>query len=89
MTRHVTGRANRMLALALWHRDGGLCGRCRLPIERGIAALLPGGLTIGHIVPVSRGGSNDPTNLRAEHRRCNLEAGNRAERPAAVIVAPR
>lgn len=34
-------------------------------------------LTLDHIVPVSRGGTNDANNLRPAHRGCNSKRGNR------------
>ena len=86
--RRVTGRRNRMLALALYHRDGGLCGRCHRPIPLGLHYTEPQSLTIGHIVPHARGGSYEPSNLRPEHRWCNLTAGIRADVPAATPVLP-
>jgi 5-methylcytosine-specific restriction endonuclease McrA len=35
------------------------------------------GLTIDHLLPVSRGGTNDVSNLDVAHRRCNIARGNR------------
>jgi len=84
----VTGRRNRMLALALWHAAEGRCRRCGLPIDPTLDYRRPGALTIGHRIPIAKGGTNDPRNLAAEHRRCNLEAGARDERPVSVIVLP-
>ena len=86
--RRVTGRRNRLLAYGLWEAHGGLCGRCELEIDPTLHHSLPGALTIGHIVPISLGGSNDPRNLRPEHSRCNKAAGNRPTRPVARIVRP-
>jgi 5-methylcytosine-specific restriction endonuclease McrA len=40
---------------------------------------------IDHVLPVSRGGDDRPSNLRMVHKRCNLSRGNRgvrAVRPA-------
>ena len=84
----ITGRRNRLLAIALWHRDGGLCGRCGLEIDPTLHGYLPGALTIGHVDAIANGGGNDLRNLRAEHRRCNLAAGNREPRPIANPVRP-
>lgn len=88
VVRRVTGRRNRMLARGLWERDGGLCGRCGLEIDPTLHGYLPGALTIGHIVPIAKGGTNDPRNLQPEHRRCNLEAGDREARAVASPVLP-
>jgi 5-methylcytosine-specific restriction endonuclease McrA len=77
-----------MLALALWHRDGGRCRRCGLPIDPRVDWRRPGALTIGHVVPLARGGTNDDRNLAPEHRGCNLAAGDREERPVATIIRP-
>lgn len=86
--RRVTGRRNRLLALALWHRDDGRCGRCGLPISLGHHWLSRYALTIGHILPHSQGGTYDPSNLRPEHRGCNLSGGVRDPRPTPRIVTP-
>ena len=47
-----------------------------------------GALTIGHIIPLSVGGTNDLSNLAPEHRLCNLKAGDREPRPVASVVLP-
>lgn len=38
-------------------------------------------LTIGHIIPVTRGGSDEEGNLRAECQRCNDEARDNTDNP--------
>lgn len=86
--RRVTGRRNRLIAYGIWEAHGGLCGRCGLAIDPTLHHTLPGALTIGHIVPISLGGSNDPSNLRPEHSRCNKSAGNRDPRPVPKVVTP-
>ena len=75
MLRRIMGRANRRIAMALWRRDGGICGRCTRPINPYLHGYLPLALTIGHIIPRALGGSDGWDNLRAEHRVCNLAAG--------------
>lgn len=87
-SRRVTGRRNRLLALALWNRDSGRCGRCGLPIILGHDWRSRYALTIGHIRPHSQGGTYDLSNLRPEHRGCNLAAGTRDPRPAPRIITP-
>jgi 5-methylcytosine-specific restriction endonuclease McrA len=88
VVRRVTGRRNRLLALALWNRDDGRCGRCGLPIDPTLHWLDPLALTIGHIEPHSLGGTYDPRNLRPEHRVCNLTAGHRDPAAVASPVRP-
>jgi hypothetical protein len=77
-----------MLALALWNRDSGRCGRCGLWIDPTLDYRDPWALTIGHIQPHALGGTYDPANLRAEHRLCNLSGGAREPSPIASPVAP-
>jgi 5-methylcytosine-specific restriction endonuclease McrA len=37
----------------------------------------PGADTVDHITPISAGGTDDPANLSAAHKRCNLAKGAR------------
>lgn len=46
---------------------GGICWLCGLP----------GADTRDHVRPISKGGTNDPSNLRPAHRACNSRRGNR------------
>lgn len=50
---------------ALWERDGGLCGICGIAVDFGA------GMDIDHVVQRAEGGSDDPSNLRVTHQRCN------------------
>jgi 5-methylcytosine-specific restriction protein A len=67
-SRHERGYGNDWLRLsaAVLARDGYQCAYC-------------GGLatTADHVVPRSRGGSDDPSNLVAACRRCNSRKGGR------------
>jgi 5-methylcytosine-specific restriction endonuclease McrA len=65
-------RAWRRLRAEVLLRDGGVCWIC-------------GGWgadTADHVIPVSLGGRiADSTNLRAAHRRCNVQRGPRGGQP--------
>jgi hypothetical protein len=56
--------------LHVFARDGGVCRLCGTAVK-------PGDQSLDHIVPWSRGGSDDLTNLQLAHRRCNSAKGNR------------
>jgi len=61
-------------------RDGRSCARCGDPFEAGETA------SLGHVIAVAHGGSDDASNLRLEHLACNREAG--ADDDRARIVQP-
>ena len=61
----------RWLPLLIWCQNG-ICLWCG---ER-----LPGNKTdihVDHIIPISKGGINDPSNMQALHSGCNMGKGNR------------
>lgn len=61
------GRPARRLSREVIARDGGRCHLCGAE----------GADTADHLVPRSRGGTDDPSNLRAAHRVCNARRGAR------------
>lgn len=69
-------------------RDGSRCGRCSMPIDMRLSGLEPDGPTLGHIVPLAKGGTDELDNLRLEHRKCNLSAGKRIVDALANVVRP-
>lgn len=66
--------------LTIYVRDNGICGFCgeNVPIDE---------VSIDHIQPVALGGSDDLSNLRLAHRRCNTSRGIR--RPVREPRRPR
>jgi hypothetical protein len=58
-------------------RDGATCHLCRRKVDMSISGKAKWGPTIDHLVPVSKGGTNDPENLALAHRYCNTARGNR------------
>ena len=64
---------------AVFERDDWRCYLCGF---RGPKDKTPStdkwGLTLDHIVPVSKGGAHVESNLRTAHRRCNSRKGARA-----------
>ena len=56
------------LRLYVFERDGYVCRYCFEPVAEPHC---------DHIVPISRGGSNHPSNLATACQRCNLEKGQR------------
>lgn len=65
-----------MNAARLAARDGWSCWLCGGGIDPSAIPTSPVSATVDHLVPRSRGGSNDPTNLRLAHRRCNNRRGS-------------
>jgi hypothetical protein len=59
------------MASYLARRDGEHCQLCGGPFGHGFAAL-----TLDHIIPRSRGGTNHPANLRLAHFLCNNLRGS-------------
>jgi 5-methylcytosine-specific restriction endonuclease McrA len=55
---------------AIFERDGWVCGICGLPVASGEES-------IDHVVPVSKGGTHEPGNVRLAHRACNNKRGAR------------
>ena len=53
----------------IFNRSGGVCKICGKPLHKY-------NYTIDHILPLSRGGTNNPENLRAVHSDCNRLKGN-------------
>ena len=64
------GRDHRWNRAALIKRDGLICQLCQEPISN------MSDLTLDHIIPVSRGGTDKLDNLRLAHELCNRERGN-------------
>jgi 5-methylcytosine-specific restriction endonuclease McrA len=54
----------------IYVRDNGYCSVCRCFVPREQAS-------VEHVVPLSKGGSRDPSNTKLAHRRCNSEKGRR------------
>lgn len=61
----------------LAERDGWICWLCGGDIDPCAPLGSPASATIDHVVPRSRGGANDRSNMRLAHRRCNGRRGNR------------
>ena len=63
---------------ALWT---GACGICQMPMDRELKHPDPMSKSVDHIVPISRGGTHEQSNLQWAHLVCNISKG--ASMPAA------
>ncbi len=66
----TNGPVEDIKATDIWTRDGGVCYLCDSPVTLSLAHL-------DHVIPVSRGGTHTPDNVRVTHARCNLRKGAR------------
>lgn len=69
---------------ALWDEQGGLCALCGDPIDRELRAPHPMSKSVDHIVPLSKGGTHEQSNLQWTHLVENIQKGARV--PAANAV---
>lgn len=67
--------------LAIYLRDGLACAYCCASIEDGAK------LTLDHLKPHSKGGTNEASNLITCCHKCNSSRGNRPYRAFAATVA--
>lgn len=61
----------------IFERDGWICQICHEPVDRQISRRHDDGATIDHVIPLSRGGTDEPDNVVTAHWRCNRDKGNR------------
>lgn len=83
---HRGGQRMRTMRRRVVSRDGARCRRCGKAIDLTLSGRDPMGLSLGHIIPASLGGSDHESNLAPEHLGCNLGAGNAA--PRARLATP-
>lgn len=67
----------RVETLAIAERDNWTCHLCDEPIPQG--AQWPDLLSVSldHVIPLSKGGIHDPSNVKAAHLGCNIRKGDR------------
>lgn len=59
-----------------------MCWLCGLPIDPDLRSPHPLSFSMDHVVPVSMGGKvDDPNNVRAAHRICNMKRGTGRQSP--------
>ena len=76
--------AQRLLDWCITNRPH-ICGVCHRPIDvrlRGTRDRMRP--SVGHVIPRSRGGSDDVENLRLDHLSCNSSIGNRVAARAPI-----
>jgi len=57
-------------------RDDWTCWICKIRIDPDVPSTNRMGATIDHVIPISKGGTNDHENLKLAHWICNVRRGN-------------
>jgi 5-methylcytosine-specific restriction endonuclease McrA len=65
--------------MPIYNRDGGLCGYCGEPVP--ISKFY-----VDHIVPIAKGGDNNPKNLVTSCNSCNISKGGRTPEEAGMML---
>lgn len=73
--------------MALFARDGWMCQICSEPVDYAADPRSDWYPTLDHILPRSRGGSHEFTNLRTAHRWCNSVRGDLSHYTDADLAA--
>ena len=60
---------------ALWEANGGLCQLCMEPIDRSLRFPHPMSASVDHILPLSKGGRHEQSNLQWTHLVENIRKG--------------
>ncbi len=86
---YVGGSWRAVLLEYLVERDGDKCGVCGKKVNIALKSGTRGsrrGPSVDHVIPRSRGGSDDPANLRLTHWGCNQKRGNRGGNEQLALV---
>ena len=63
--------------ISVYERDGWRCGICFEAVDRELSWPDPLSASLDHVVPLSRGGSHQLTNVQCAHLVCNVRKGAR------------
>lgn len=84
--RRVRQRGGQRVYFAhICERDGWRCHLCGRPVDRQAHVPHPLAPTRDHVVPLSLGGTHEPTNVRLAHFSCNTKKGTRALNEQLII----
>jgi 5-methylcytosine-specific restriction endonuclease McrA len=75
-----TGRPVLLAEIAV--RDGWVCGICAEIVDPAQQWPAAGSPSVDHVVPLSKGGAHDPSNVQLAHLSCNSSKGDRLEESA-------
>lgn len=70
----------------IYERDGWRCHICRRSVLRDKAWPHPRSPSIDHLIPLTRGGAHEPTNVKAACLRCNVSKGNRGGNEQLLLI---
>lgn len=74
--RAITQFVERVVRKQIYQRDGWKCGICGKGVNKRAKVPHPLAKTIDHIIPLSKGGTHEPKNVRLAHFICNSKRGN-------------
>ena len=63
----------------IFDRDLWLCKLCGKPVDRNAQVPDPRAATIDHIIPLSKGGTHEPSNTQCAHFLCNALKSDKGE----------
>lgn len=63
------------LRLEIYERDGWICYLCEMPVDRTSGPNGRHAPSLDHVIPRSKGGGHDPSNLKTACRLCNSRKG--------------
>ena len=75
--RQKNAYVSRVSTKKIYERDKGICQICGKPIDLKCKPPHPMSLSIDHIIPLSLGGTHQPSNVQIAHMICNATKGNR------------
>lgn len=66
-----------VLLAEIAERDAWMCGLCAEAVDPELTWPDPLSKSLDHVMPLTRGGAHDPSNVQLAHLRCNTAKGNR------------
>jgi hypothetical protein len=76
----------RIFRVKVFERDGWRCHLCGKKVRRDVRPRHPLAPSLDHVIPLSRGGLHEYTNVRCAHLRCNCGKNNRAMNEQLLLV---